>query len=188
MIKCITKIIKSKCETILAKKTMGKTMKRSKKISYLVQGAAIAALYCVLTLISSLFGLSSGVIQLRISECLTVLPCFTPSAVPGLFVGCIISNIITGAAVWDVIFGSIATLIGALFTYLLRNHKRLVTIPPIVANTLIVPFILAYVYKREGSIWYFMLTVGIGEIISCGVFGTIFYNAACRYNLFKNLK
>jgi len=153
-------------------------MKRRNHAEFIVQGAAIAALYVVLTLLSNIFGLASGVVQVRISEALTVLPFFTPAAVPGLFVGCIISNLLAGSAVWDVVFGSIATLIGAAGTYLLRKKtKWLAPLPPIAANTLIVPFILAFAYGAEESIPFLMLTVGAGEIISCGVLGLILLKA-----------
>lgn len=153
-------------------------MKRRNHAEFIVQGAAIAALYVVLTLLSNIFGLASGVVQVRISEALTVLPFFTPAAIPGLFVGCIISNLLAGSAVWDVVFGSIATLIGAVGTYLLRKKtKWLAPLPPIAANTLIVPFILAFAYGAEESIPFLMLTVGAGEIISCGVLGLILLKA-----------
>ena len=153
-------------------------MKRRNHAEFIVQGAAIAALYVVLTLLSNIFGLASGVVQVRISEALTVLPFFTFAAVPGLFVGCVISNLLAGSAVWDVIFGSIATLIGAAGTYLLRKKtKWLAPLPPIAANTIIVPFILAFVYGAEESIPFLMLTVGAGEIISCGALGLILLKA-----------
>lgn len=153
-------------------------MKRRNHAEFIVQGAAIAALYVVLTLLSNIFGLASGVVQVRISEALTVLPFFTFAAVPGLFVGCVISNLLAGSAVWDVIFGSIATLIGAVGTYLLRKKtKWLAPLPPIAANTIIVPFILAFVYGAEESIPFLMLTVGAGEIISCGALGLILLKA-----------
>ena len=82
---------------------------KKQSVRYLVHSAAIAALYVVLTYISSLFGMANGAVQLRLSEALTILPIFTPAAVPGLFVGCIIANIISGCAIWDIIFGSIAS-------------------------------------------------------------------------------
>ena len=133
----------------------------------------IAAIYVVLTLASNLFGLSSGVIQVRFSEALTILPIFTPAAIPGLFLGCVLANLLTGALLPDIIFGGIATLIGAYFTYLLRKKPLLAPLPPVISNTLIIPLILRYVYCFDGSLPYFMLTVGIGEIISCGVLGII---------------
>ena len=155
-------------------------MKKS-NTQMITMGAAIAALYVVLTLIANAFGLANYAIQVRFSEALTILPYFTPVAIPGLFAGCILSNILTGAMPLDVVFGSLATLIGAVVTYYfgkkMPNLKWLAPIPPIVANTIVVPFVLAYVYKFEGSIPYFMLTVGIGEVISCGILGMILLKA-----------
>jgi len=153
---------------------------KSKK-RFIIQSAVIAAIYVVLTLVSSIFGLSSGVIQVRFSEALTVLPAFTPAAIPGLFIGCILANLMTGSIVIDIIFGSLATLIGAIFTRLLKNHKPLAPIPPILSNALIIPFVLVYAYGIEGSIWYFILTVGIGEIISCGILGGLLMAALGRF-------
>ena len=144
-----------------------------KKTRFLSHASLIAALYVVLTYFAAMLGLSSGAIQVRFSEILTVLPAFTPAAVPGLFIGCLLSNLLSGCVIWDVIFGSIATLLGAIFTRMLRKNIYLAAFPPIVANTLIVPFVLRYAYGAPGSIGYFMVTVGIGEIISCGVLGTL---------------
>lgn len=141
------------------------------KSKIIAHSAIIAATYVVLTYIASLLGLSSGVIQVRFSEGLSILPIFTPAAIPGLFIGCLISNILSGCVFWDVVFGSFATLLGAMGTYMFRKHSFLAPIPPIIANTAIVPFVLSYAYGVPGSIWYFMITVGIGEIISCGLFG-----------------
>lgn len=145
------------------------------KIKYLAQAGIIVALYIVFTIIANAAGLASGVIQVRISEALTVLPFFTPAAIPGLFLGCLLSNIIGGCVIWDIIFGSIATLLGALGTYAIR--KKLpdwcAAIPPILANTLIVPFVLSYAYEVPDSIPFLMLTVGAGEVISCGILGIL---------------
>lgn len=154
----------------------------NKQLRYLVHAAVIAALYVVLTLIANTLGLANYAIQVRFSEALTILPFFIPAAIPGLFAGCILSNLLTGCLPLDIIFGSLATLLGALGTYALRNStKWLAPLPPIAANTLIVPFVLAYVYQFEGSIPYFMLTVGIGEIISCGILGMILLNVLLKY-------
>ncbi len=147
-------------------------MKNNKnKIRFLTQAAVIAAMYIILTLLTNAFGLANGVIQVRISEALTVLPCVIPAAIPGLTVGCLLSNIMTGCIAIDIVCGTFATLIGAFLTYTLRKHKSLAPIPPIVSNTLIIPFVLSYAYHIPGSIPYFMLTVGIGEVISCGALG-----------------
>lgn len=154
---------------------------RSKRVKYITQAAMIAAIYVVLTLFISAFNLASGAIQIRISEALTVLPAFTPAAIPGLFIGCFISNLISGGLILDVIFGSLATLIGACGTYLLRKWKWAVPIPPILSNVLIVPFVLAYVYNLPGGVPYFMATVGIGQIISCGILGMIVYGIIAKH-------
>ncbi|MBR5273253.1 MAG: QueT transporter family protein [Clostridia bacterium] len=155
-------------------------MKKSKTLP-VTQAALIAALYVALTFVTSSFGLASGPIQLRLSEALTILPYFTPAAVPGLFVGCILANIVSQCALWDIIFGSIATLIGAIFTRILRKHKFLAPVPPIIANVLIVPFVIANVYGSQYSIPFLMLTVGIGEILSCGVLGMVLLTALNKH-------
>ena len=159
-------------------------MKEKKSTTYLAQAAIIAALYVVLTWVANLAGLASGVIQVRLSEALTILPLFTNAAVPGLTVGCILANILTGCAPWDVVFGSLATLIGAVGTYLIGRYvkKRGVRewtapLPPIISNTLIIPWVLSLVYGMEGTIPFFMLTVGAGEVISAGILGLALYLA-----------
>ena len=160
---------------------------KTTRVRFMTQAAMIAAIYVVLTIFISAFHLASGAIQIRISEALTILPAFTPAAIPGLFIGCLISNLITGAMLPDIIFGSLATLLGALGTYFLRKYKWAIPLPPILANVLIIPWILSYVYGFPGSIPYFMLTVGVGEIISCGVLGMILYGTLAKYRhiLFK---
>ena len=154
---------------------------KNKKAYFITQAAVIAALYVVLTLFINAFDLASGAIQVRISEALTILPYFTPAAVPGLFIGCLLSNFMTGAAIWDIIFGSLATLIGAIGTYLLRKWKWCAPLPPILSNTIIIPFVLTYAYGIPGGIPFFMLTVGAGEVLSCGVLGMILLFALQRY-------
>ena len=146
-------------------------MKNKSRIGFIVYGAAICSLYVILTFISHIFGLDSGVIQLRLSEALVAMVAFTPAAIPGLAIGCLISNFLMGSVFIDVIFGSVATLIGAYFGYKLRKHKLLLFLPNIISNTVIVPLILAYAYNISQAWWYMALTVGIGEILSCGVFG-----------------
>lgn len=153
----------------------------NKKVFFIVQAGVIAALYVVLTFIANVFGLASNVIQVRFSEALTVLPFFTPTAIPGLTIGCLLANILTGCALPDIIFGTLATLIGAIFTYLLRKSKWLAPIPPIVANTLIVPFVLYYAYGIS-PLWFSFVTVGAGEIISCGILGLILLNIVNKYS------
>ena len=151
-------------------------MKLSKKTLFLVQAALIAAIYVVLTVVFAPF--SFGEVQVRIAEALTILPVFLPAAVPGLFVGCFLGNMLGGAVLPDIIFGSLATLIGALGTRALRKaHPFLAPIPPIAANTVIVPFVLTSAYAVDLPIPFMMLTVGIGEVVSCGIFGLVLYYA-----------
>ena len=153
---------------------------KNQKVTFMTQAAMIAAIYVVLTYVFAPF--SFGEVQVRIAEALTILPVFTPAAIPGLFIGCLISNILGGCILPDIIFGSLATLIGAIFTWMLRNKsKYLAPLPPIIANVIVVPFVLRYGYQVPLPIPFMMLTVGIGEVISCGVLGLILHTALSRY-------
>ena len=162
-------------------------MKNSKKLTlYTSRGAIIASLYVVLTTLASIAGLSSGVIQFRISEALCILPIFLPEAVPGLFIGCLISNLLVpGAVIWDIIFGSLATLIGAAGARLMRNlpekYKWAATLPTILSNMIIVPLVLIYAYGEDGAYLFFMLTVGLGEIVCAGCGGSALYYILRKY-------
>lgn len=150
------------------------------RVLYIAQAAMIAAIYVVLTVVGASFAF--GPVQIRFSEALTILPVFTPAAVPGVFLGCFISNIAAGAVLPDIIFGSLATLTGAVFTWLLRSKsKYLAPLPPVIANSVIVPFVLKYAYMEPLPIPLMMLTVGIGEVVSCGILGLILYTALARY-------
>lgn len=145
-----------------------------KRNPFITQAALIAALYVVLTLVSAAFGLDSKAIQFRLSEVLTVLPALTPAAIPGLFIGCLLSNFICGAMLPDMIFGSLATFIGAVGTYFIgKRVKWLSALPPIAANTVIVPLVLKYAYHLDGTVPFFALTVFIGEFVCCGILGTV---------------
>lgn len=142
----------------------------AKKTRFIVHSAIIAAMYVALTFIFNY--MSFGFVQFRISEALAVLPYFTSSAIPGLFIGCFLSNLLFGGVWADVVFGSIATLSAAVFSYLLRKNKWLVPVPPIVFNTMIIPFVLKYGYGAPEAIYYMVFTVGVSEIIVCGIIGT----------------
>ena len=144
----------------------------------LTQGAVIAAIYVVLTLIFA--PISFGAMQVRIAEALTILPLFTPAAIPGLFVGCLLANLISGAIVWDVVFGSLATLIGVACGWLLRKNRWLVPIPAIVANTVIVPLVLKYGYGVDLPLLLSALYIAVGEIIGCGVLGELLATALLK--------
>jgi uncharacterized membrane protein len=149
-----------------------KTNKTHAKVRFLCHAAIIAALYVVLTLISAMLGLASNPIQIRISEALCVLPFFSAAAIPGVTIGCLIANVITSGNVLDIVFGTLATLIGAVGAYLLRKWKWTVSIPTIAANTVIIPFVLKYGFMLEDSVLFFAVTIFIGEFISAGIFGT----------------
>ncbi len=159
----------------------------SNRVLYMVHAAVIAALYVVLPMVAAGFDLASGAIQVRFSECLTILPYFTNAAVPGVTLGCLIANIVTGSALPDVVFGTLATFIGAMGTYFLKKNRYLCSLPPVLANAIIIPFVLKYAYGLDGgfelfgmyisTIPAFMLTVGAGEVITCVIFGQILITA-----------
>lgn len=161
-------------------------MKIKKHIRFLTETALIAALYVALTQISFWMGLDKGAIQLRLSEALCVLSAFTFSAVPGLGVGCFLANLLTGSHPLDILFGSLATLCGALGGYLLRPlaPKKagylLLPLPTVIANLLVVPPLLIWVYGVPDAYYFLLFTVGMGELLSAGVLGTFLYLLLCR--------
>ena len=156
-------------------------MKKHDTILKITQGAMIAALYVVLTWVANALGLANGAIQVRFSEALCILPVFTPAAIPGLFVGCLLANILNGCVIWDIIFGSLATLIGAFGTYFLRKTKFVFTLPPVISNAVIVPFVLRYAYGVGDAHWYLVATVAAGEIISVCILGLILKVGLWKY-------
>lgn len=165
-----SKILKPK-----EKRIMFKTITAQK----IAVGGIIAALYVVLTLVFA--PISFGPMQVRVAEALTILPLFTSAAVPGLFIGCIIANLMGGAIAIDVVLGSAATLIGAAFGYMLRSNRWLVPIPTIISNTLIVPFVLRYGYGvADIALPLMALYIFIGEIIGCYILGELLASAIIK--------
>ena len=163
---------------------------KNQKIKAITRAAIVAALYVALTHLCNLLGLASGAVQVRFSEALCILPFFIPSSVVGLFIGCIIANLTTGAALWDVIFGSLATLIGAYFASKIKN-KYLIPVPTVIANTIIVPFVILFCYTDK-SAWtvptYLLGVVGVfvGEVISAYILGIILFSALNKHkNIFR---
>ena len=155
---------------------MFKNSYTTKKIAL---GAIIAALYVVITV--AFAPISFSYIQIRISEALTILPLFTDAAVPGLFIGCILANLLGGGIPLDIIFGSIATLIGAALARKVSYNRWLVPIPSIISNALIIPLILKFGYGIDLP---YILLVGymvIGEFISCFVLGELLAAALLKY-------
>ncbi len=166
---------------------MNQNQTRRPKTASLTLAAIIAALYIVLTFLANALGLANYAVQVRFSESLTILPYFTKAAIPGLFIGCLLSNILTGCAIPDILFGSLATLIGAIVTYALRKYKWTAPIGPILSNAVIVPFVLLYAYGIQ-PLWFSFVTVTLGEIISCGILGMLllFTLEKHRHTLFRD--
>ncbi len=162
-------------------------MKRDSKVRFMTEAALIAAIYVVLCVVFA--PISYGEIQVRIAEALVILPYFTPAAIPGLFIGCFLSNMLGGSILLDMVFGSIATLIGAIGSWYLRRSKVLILLPPIISNILIVPFVLRYGYGVNLPIPFMMLTVGVGEVLAVGVLGSVLLRALERYRgvIFRKL-
>ena len=130
------------------------------KTMFIVRSAVIAALYAALTL--ALYPISFGAVQFRVSEALTLLPIVMPEAIHGLFVGCLVSNLIGSAMPWDIIFGSLATLIAAILTYATRRNKILAAFWPVLCNTVIVGLVLAL--TLDLPVFLTMGEVGLGEL------------------------
>ncbi len=154
---------------------------KNKALRQLVYGAVTAALYVVLTELSTLAGISSGIIQFRLSEMLCVLPAFFPSAIPALTIGCLISNILAGATVVDMIFGTLATLIGAIGAYLLRRYRYLIPLPTVAANVIILPFVLRFLYDFPWAHAYFTLTIFIGEAVCAYALGILLHRTLYKH-------
>ena len=156
--------------------------KNQQRVRFITLASTIAALYVVLTLISAAFGLSSGAIQIRISESLCVLTFFTPAAIPGLTIGCLISNLATGANLLDVVFGTLATFIGAIGGYYLRKSKWLITLPTVLANTIIIPLVIVYGFGvTDMTLPLIALTVCLGELISATLLGAALLKILIKY-------
>lgn len=151
----------------------------NKSIYFMTHAAAIAAVYIALTMMFQ--PISFGPVQFRVSEALCILPFFTPAAIPGLFIGCFLSNFFCGAVLMDVIFGSLATLTGAIGSYMLRKNRWAVCVPPIMANTIIIPWVLRYAYGSTDIIPFAMVTVGAGEILAIGVLGNVLLISLEKY-------
>ena len=137
----------------------------------LTEGAIIAAVYVALTMIFA--PISFGAMQVRIAEAMTALLFFTPAAVPGLFIGCLLANILVGGVLIDIIFGSLATLIGAVGGYMLRKNRWLMPVPMILSNTVIIPFVLRYGYGVNIPLPLSAFYIFVGEFLGCFVLGEI---------------
>jgi uncharacterized membrane protein len=150
------------------------------KTKYLIQAAVIAAVYAVLTVMLS--PISYGPIQFRVSEALTILPAFTPAAIPGLFIGCLIANLMSPVGLVDIICGSAATLIAAFLSYKLRNRPLLVPLPPVILNGVIVGLELKMIYTPQMPLLACMGWVALGELGACYAVGYPLMKILDRYH------
>ena len=156
----------------------------------LATAGIIAAIYTVMSLLSSVFGIAYGPIQCRFSEALTVLPFFLPEAIPGLFIGCIVTNLMSTVGPLDLILGSLATLLAALWTRRMPN-KWLAPLPPVLCNAVIIGAMIAwYEVGFTEAFWgmfaFNALTVGIGQILACYGLGLLLMKALSRTPAFRN--
>lgn len=157
--------------------------KRTLRTQRLTQGAMIAAIYAALTWAQAILpptaNLTYGPVQFRISEALTILPVFTPAAVPGLALGCLLSNIFSGYGAADMVFGTLATLLAAVFTRMLRNIRvknipLLAPLAPVVCNAAIVGLMIAVLSPGGflwAGFWSTAASVGLGELAVCYLLG-----------------
>lgn len=138
----------------------------------ITRAAVIAAIYIVLTMLSQMLGLAKGVIQFRLSESLSFLPIKYKEAIPGIAIGCFLSNILIGCAFMDVVMGTVATLVGAIGTSVIgKKNAFLGLMCPVVSNMIIIPFVLMYVYGVPDGYAFLAMTVGIGEFVTAGLMG-----------------
>jgi uncharacterized membrane protein len=149
------------------------------KTKPLIQGAVIASIYVVLTFIFA--PISYGVMQVRISEALTILPFFTPVAIPGLFIGCLVANVLGPYGLIDMVFGSLATLLSAYLSYSLRKNSALVPLPPVIVNGIVIGGLLHFGYGVPVSLIGCMLWVSLGQALSCYGLGYPLLNILRRY-------
>ena len=149
-----------------------------------IQAALIAAIYATLTIVLGSFGY--GPIQFRIAEALTVLPALTPAGIPGLFVGCMVANILGPYGMLDMVLGGGATLIAAILSYKLRKHPILVPLPPVLVNAVVIGAMLYYAYGVPMNLFACMGTVGLGQLVSCYAIGYPLLKILSRYeNIFQ---
>jgi len=154
-------------------------MKRE-RLSTIVRGSFIAALYAALTLLAA--PISFGMVQLRISEALCVLPYYEKSAIPGLFIGCLVANIIGGTGILDVIFGSLSTLLAAYLTFKMKS-KFLAPLPPVILNGIIVGIMLHFTLGSPLILG--MLYVAGGEMLACYGIGMLLMFAVEQAKVFR---
>lgn len=153
---------------------------KNKGVRFMTQAAMIAAIYVVLVFVFA--PISFGPVQIRVAEALTILPLITPAAVPGLFIGCLVGNLLSpGLIILDIVLGSLTTLVAAIISYKLRDKKYLVPMPPVILNMIVVPFIIKYGYGVPMPIYLSALAVGAGQLVSCYGLGLILIQVIDKY-------
>lgn len=141
--------------------------KHFRNIRFLVQASLIAAIYTALCLILHPISFGFGGIELRVSEALTLMPVLMPAAIPGLFIGCLLANLLGGATLLDVIFGSLTTLAAAMLTRKCRNKPVLAAFWPVILNAVVIGSLLRYAYGVAMPLWLCMLSIGAGQAVAC---------------------
>ena len=147
-------------------------------VNALTRAAIIAALYAALTLL--LAPMSFGLVQVRVSEALTLLPILLPEAVPALAVGCLIANVLGGCTILDIVFGTLATLLAAVCTRLLRGRLLPAMLMPVLFNGVIVGTVVHAAYTPSVPLVLCMLSVAAGEAVSCLLIGPMLLRAVKR--------
>ena len=149
-----------------------------KNTNTLTRGAIIAALYAAITLL--LAPISYGEVQIRIAESLTLLPILLPEAIPALTIGCLLANVLGGCTIFDIVFGTLATLLAAICTRRLRGHQLLASVMPVLFNGVIVGAVVHYAYAPVIALPLCMLFVALGEAVACMLLGPIVLRAVTR--------
>ena len=140
-------------------------------IRFLAQAGLIAAIYTALCLVLHPISFGFGGVELRVSEALTLLPALMPSAVPGLLIGCLLANLMGGATLLDIVFGSLTTLVAAMLTRKFREKPLLAAFWPVILNALVIGALLRYAYGVPMPLWLCMLSIGAGQAIACYAIG-----------------
>ncbi len=159
-------------------------MKKS-NILFITRAALVAAFYVLLGMISNTLGLDSGTVQLRLSEALCVLPAVSGTYVLGVTIGCFLFNTLFTGSIIDMLFGTLATLIGALLATFFKKKKYLAFVPTVMSNALIIPLVICSTSMNGelSSLPFMVLSIGFGEFLSCGVIGNALLRAVEKRKL-----
>ena len=146
-------------------------MKHFRNTKVLTQAALVAAVYTALCMLLHPISFGFGGVELRVSEALTLLPVMMPAAVPGLFIGCLMANLLGGATMLDVVFGSLTTLVAAVLTRKHRDRPVIAAAWPVILNALVIGMLLKFAYGLAMPLWLCMLSIGAGQAVACYAIG-----------------